>query len=148
MPNHYTISPQDIADRIQGFSLTAHGARPDAATLQSILDECEAVASQFLLGKGVAIPDAGTPAWLVVRACVIDMAVSKAELIRNRGTTEMVNETWERVRDQLRTIRDNPAMLDGGGTLRIANTSPRARAAVNSCGHETLLQRMARSGKL
>lgn len=144
-----SITPKNIEERIQGFSLTATNARPDIATMESIITESCATVLQYLSGKGISEIDHESPTWHVARSCAIDMCVSKAELVRNRGTTELVNETWDRVRQQLSIIRDTPALVDGGSTSRAANRGTRGRRDMGRhCRDRNLLDRLIWERKL
>lgn len=143
----YSLTPQDIADRIQGFSLNGTAVRPDATTLASIIEESAAIVNQYLVGKGISVPKNGTPAFLVARSAVVDLAVSKAELARNRAATSMVNETYERVQKVLDTISTTPGFIDEGPSTRMANVGSRGRVG-SKCRPPSISDRMAREGKL
>lgn len=150
MPSTYGITPQFIADRINGFLLD-DTSRPTIDTVELVIEEQAARVEGYLVAKGIAMP-AGGRGELVVRSVIVDLVISYVERARSRGTTSLVDDAWERGRDTLDQIYDHPAQLGEPRGSRVANISLGAPSAQseNRCGRgrATLIERIAREGKL
>lgn len=149
----YGITPQLVADRINGFLLNDQ-ARPTRETIEMIVEEQAARIVGYLRAKGIESPLTGNGR-LVARSVLMDLCISYVERARQRGQNTLVEDAWDRGSRALDEIYDVPASMGeplGGRVSNMAVTAPsriETRSGYGCCGEPvSILDRMIKDGRL
>lgn len=149
----YGVTPQSVADRIQGFLLDSN-SRPTIDTVEMIIEEQAAKIDGYLYAKGIEVPMSSSGV-AVVRSVLMDLVISYVERARSRGTSTLVDDAWARGTEALDQIYNRPASVGEAVGARLSNMSVGAGGSMRGsrdggcCERRpTLLERMAREGKL
>lgn len=140
-----TITPQDIAARVNGFQLTDNST-PSIDTILQMIQEDTAYVLMLVRSKGVVVT-AGSEQEVYLRGLVIRLVVAKAELARNRSSSTFATEVQDRAIAELNAFLERAANLtpsDVGHTDKPAS----GNQAVNCKRRLNEIDRWRAQGKL
>lgn len=147
------ITPQTIADRINGFRLD-QTSRPTEDAVTDIIEEQSARVRGVLVHKGLlahdeSFDDLPSHSGSLVRGVIIDLCVSAVSRVRDRSDTSMSDGALERAREVLALIDARPSRLGaptGGRKANLSHVSKRAKVAGRDscCRRSSLLDRLSR----
>lgn len=106
----YGITASTIRDRVNGLLLTAEST-PSVSVVEEVIAEQTALVNARLQSKAIQTPVTDPGERLAVRSVIIQLVISHVELMRSRGTTSLVEETFRRSMAVLDAIADNAGNL-------------------------------------
>lgn len=128
-----TVTPGDIADRINGYQLS-DTSTPSRATVEQMIAEATAYVTMLVTSKGVTVA-AGSSQATYLRGVVIRAVCAEAERARQRGASSYATDLSDAIRREVEDIVARAATLANADTGIVDKGAhgPSRRATPTSC---------------